>query len=511
MNRENPFAKTVRFVKYNAVRQPGRSLLWFCIVSSLLWALQSALQKNILPQDAVESVCWGAKYQFGYFKHPFLAAWIAHLTARFTGYCDFFQYLLDSVCTVTGVWFIYKLAREFFDETRSAVAALLLFCLHYYLPPLMVFCPNSVQFLLQPLMAYLFIRAVKYGKWYTWSLFGFFSGLAFVGKYSAALLLICMAAGVVFHPEARKRILSIGPWLAAVIFGLVILPHLLWLYQHDFICLTYVSSSLGNSDAWPPAVYALFILGTGLYPLVHETAMLLILCLPKHFRRAPFPADKEALYWSLFCTVPPVILYAGLALSGEHVVAMWLATIASFTGILTVCLFPFRITKLTFYRLFLLICAVSVIALIATSIDLDVRTRERIHLKPQVLFGNVEKYMNKYYPGQKVACLIGKRDLVNTYEYYHPDHPASFDLDDPVLIRENQARFDREGVLFLSDYSKTLFPVMEQVRPGSSGQFIKKELPGLEILLESRAPHGKTVRTKEDNPLVLIYIPPLKK
>ena len=508
MTGSNPFVNMIRAFRCKVAEKPGKSLLLFCVFTSILWALQSALQKNILPDDAVESVCWGAKLQLGYFKHPPLAAWIAYPTALATGFCDFFQYLLDSACTVIGVWFVYKLAREFFDEKRAAVAAMLLFCVHYYNPPLMVFCPNSVLLALQPVMAYLFIRAVKRNTLPLWAGFGFVSALAFLGKYSAGLLLACMAAGMLFHPVARRRILCIGPWLAAIIFFIVVSPHLYWMYRNDFVTLTYVGTSLQKTDDWAPWVYSLYIFGTGLYPLLGEAAVLLIMNLPRHFHRCAVPVCRNALFWSLFWTLPPIILYAVLPLIGKYVVAMWLATIASFSGILVVSVFPFRITRRTFRRLFFALCAVTAVIMIGISIDLDVRTRSQIHMKPEPLFGLVEKFMKENVPGKDIPCLAGSRGIVNMYEYYHPSHPASFDELDPLLAKK-QKKFDGEGVLIISRYGKHLVECMERIRPGSFEVFKQKKLSCTEILLECRAPHGKVWRERENNPLVLIWLPPL--
>ena len=142
----------------NAVRgaiaaRPGLCLACFLIVFVIVWTVQCVLQKNILGLDSVESVCWGAKLQLGYFKHPPLAAWIAFFAAKATGWSDWIQYSLDLSCTAAGVWFIYLLAREFFSAPRAALSALILFSLHYYIMPRTVFCPNSVMIALQPAMA----------------------------------------------------------------------------------------------------------------------------------------------------------------------------------------------------------------------------------------------------------------------------------------------------------------------------------------------------------------------
>lgn len=388
--RSNFWVNFVRGFRYRLAEKPGACLAWFCSISAVLWALQSALQKNILPNDAVESVCWGAKFQLGYFKHPPLAAWISYLTAELTGHYDFFQYLLDSAFTMIGVWFVYKLAREFFDKKYAAISALVLLFVHYYTPPLLVFCPNSIQFAFQPIMAFLFYRAVRDDKLHVWLLFGLISGLAFLGKYSAGILLACMVAGMIFHPQARKRFLSAGPYLAGLLFCVVIAPHLYWLYQHDLVCLSYIGDSVKDTGSDSPFLYALFILIVGIYPVLLETGALLVTCLPRHFRRRPVPVNRDALYWTLFFSVPPVLLYVILALTGEHVVAMWLSTIASWTGIIAVSLFPFRLTKRSFSRLFLLECLIFIVLFVTTGIDLAARTRDRIHLKPQMMFEQVD-------------------------------------------------------------------------------------------------------------------------
>jgi len=432
-----------------AARRPGAALALFAWISALLWALQSALFRRLLPLDGVESVCWGSRLQWGYFKHPPLAAWLAWGAARLTGYADFAQYLLTYGSIAVGVCFVYLLARECLSPQRAALAAMPLYFLHYYTLAPTAFCPNSIQLALQPVMAWLFLRCLRHGRLRTWIALGVVSAAAFLGKYSAGILLLAMAVSVLAIPQWRRRLASLGPWLSGIIFMGVVAPHLLWLVRNDFICLLYVEESIQTIGALQRLWFPFYMLLAALYPLLVAAVLYLLAGLPALPRggdalpsQNASPWEKDFRRYAILLTAVPAAIVVLLAALGHSVQPMWLSTMASWCPLAVMLLFPWQLPEGAFLRIFRLLCIGTAIALIASSVDYMVRSRPRSHLDVEALCRAADECMATS-AGQgggeeegTLAIVVGERLLANSLQYYHPDHPFSADMRDPLAMVE---------------------------------------------------------------------------
>jgi len=411
---------------------PSRAFFWFLAASVVLWTIQNALLRRLLPVDSVESVCWGAKMAAGYFKHPPLAAWIAYACARLTNYADWPQHFLCVFCAAVGSWYAYKLAAEFFDECRAVLAGLILYSCHHYFLITLTFCPDPAQVALQPILAYSFYQALKKDTLWCWAAMGFWCGVAFLAKYSVGLLFIAMIATMLLHSDWRRRFAKPGPWLAVALFALIVCRNMLFLVQNDFICLKYVDDSLDKVPHVSALGASLLMVASALYPLATEAAVLLLGCLPRHFvLRRPYRVNREALLMAGLLTAIPHLTLIGFAVMGRTVNNAWMATMASWTGLVVVVLFPFEIDEALFRRVFRIMCAFVAVVFVLRTIDLMVRPRHRIHMEPQVFCQMVQEYWKAHSPND-IRYVIGNREPGNTLENYLPNHPVSVDHFDTV-------------------------------------------------------------------------------
>lgn len=69
-----------------------------------------------------------------------------------------------------------------------------------------------------------------------WLSAGFFTGLGFMGKYTMALIGPVFLIGLLARP---KHLTRIWPYLGGVVCVLTLLPHLIWLQNHDWITLRF--------------------------------------------------------------------------------------------------------------------------------------------------------------------------------------------------------------------------------------------------------------------------------
>jgi hypothetical protein len=92
---------------------------------------------------------------------------------------------------------------------------------------------NAFDILLWSLAAYLLVRILHSGEERLWPLLGVALGIGLLNKLSVLWLGMGLAAGLLLTQE-RRRLLTRGPWLAAAIAGVLLVPHVLWQVQNGW-------------------------------------------------------------------------------------------------------------------------------------------------------------------------------------------------------------------------------------------------------------------------------------
>ena len=111
-----------------------RGLLWLLALQLISWALLPGLLVESLPLDVVEGVYWGQEWQWGYYKHPPLPAWILYLFERALG--DVGPFLLSQLCIGLTLLCVWHLGCRTLDRERAAFGVLaLLACISLPGPP----------------------------------------------------------------------------------------------------------------------------------------------------------------------------------------------------------------------------------------------------------------------------------------------------------------------------------------------------------------------------------------
>ena len=432
--------------------RPARALTVLIAVLALVWSIQCTLCQTVLGKDVVETVMWGAQWQWGHLKHPPLSGWIGYLIAVVSGYSEFAMYFAAQLFLAVGAFYVYRLGRLFLDETESAAGVLLLYLLFYYNPSSMKFCSHFVEAAFMPAMAFYIIRGAHENRLTDWLLAGFFSALAMLGKYSAVVILPGCLIYILADKERRKCFLKPGIWLGMILGGLLMLPHLVWLVENDFCCLRHVERRV--TEDVMPWYYFLEVAATGIAPILMEWLLLGLAWLPSRKDSQRKTRPRELLWIVLLLTLIPVGLLTVIALSGGDVVLMWFSFLACWTGLAAVGLFPMQISRNHFRNLWVLTVVYSVIMLAASTVDIVKKSRLRCHADPAKIIKVVETFYQKQYPGRKLPSIIGERWICGVVQFYSPDHPHVFSESDPVSLKHARARIEREGAILLGDPDK---------------------------------------------------------
>ncbi|MBE6374528.1 MAG: glycosyltransferase family 39 protein [Lentisphaerae bacterium] len=470
--------------------RPAKALSVLIAVLAVVWSLQCALCQTVLGKDVVETVMWGAQWQWGHLKHPPLSGWIGYLVAVVSGYSDFAMYFAAQLFLAIGAFYVYRLGRLFLDETESAAGVLLLYLLFYYNPSSMKFCSHFVEAAFMPAMAFYIIRGARENRLSDWLLAGFFTALGMLGKYSAGVILPACLIYILADRERRKCLVKPWLWCGVVLGVLLLLPHLIWLAENDFCCLRHVERRV--SDDTMPWYYFLEVAAVGIGPVLAEWAILWAAWLPcrKDSMRKTLP--RELVLASLLLTLVPAAVFTVIALSGGDVVLMWYSFLAGWTGLAAVGLFPMQISRKIFRNLWVLAVAYSVIMLVASTVDILKKSRLRCHADPAKIVKTVESFYQKKNPGGKLPCIIGERWICGVVQFYSPEHPHAFSESDPVSLKPVRARIEREGAVLLGDPGK-----IRKWHPD-----LAKDVKFEYIEVEYQAPFGKL---KTDEYYIALY------
>ena len=310
-------------VKRSMFSAPEFVLALFIVCSNIIWTVQCSLLQSVLSIDIYETIVWGSQMQLGHSKHPPLSGWIGYFASWITGHSDWGMYLIAQLCLGAGVFFSFKLARLFFDRYRAVMSALMLYLLIYYTPSEMKFSTYFVEIAIAPMAMWALLKSLRSGKMWWWMILGLLCALGILNKYSFGLIMAGMALVVLTKREYRRSLLTFGPYLALLVFLLVIAPHLKWLWDHDFVCFKHVG---GRLDEKHSPLMPLFVLGVTLYPALAEGLALALASLPSlsaqeggpggFFRRTAAyyrkilsarrtPSDREALRFAAIITLLP--------------------------------------------------------------------------------------------------------------------------------------------------------------------------------------------------------------
>ncbi|VVC75249.1 hypothetical protein AQUSIP_05370 [Aquicella siphonis] len=408
----------------------NRWLSLFLCAHLLLWTLAPALLRYNLPLDAIEGTIWGHQLEWGYDKNPFLNGWLTALAVYFDRYSGWVIYLFSQICVVTGLWAVWRLAREMLTPAHALISVMLLEGIQYYNFHAIDFNDNTLELCLWPLAVYYFYRALRSSGYMPWLLTGVFAGLGMMAKYYTSTLLAGMGLFLLTHSQHWKHFSRPGPYLGLTAFLLIILPHGVWLFQHDFITIHYVIERGRSAPGWInhilyPAAFTLEQLEAFLPALVLYS----MLYLGKENQTPPqqdiIGAFNQAFLF--YIGIMPLLLTLMLSvLFGTKLRAGWGMPLLSTWGIiLTASLRPALSRK----QLYCFIaCVFLLMGVMITGYSIRLL--------------NTSSLASANYPGQEMARAItqlwheryhtrleyvgGPRWIGGNIGFYSPDHPAVF-------------------------------------------------------------------------------------
>lgn len=476
----------------------------FIIIHTLLWTLGPALARPTLPHDSLEGITWGIQWQLGYNKHPFLTAWLC------AGFTEFFQtvgwpiYLLAQLAVSMTFFAVWRLARELLPELHALIATLCLEGVLFYNINSFNFTPDTLQSPLWALLSLFFYKALIRQKISSWIACGLFASLSVCTKYQVFVLFLPMLFLCIFNTQARTSFTKPGIYIAFFVFLLVLTPHLLWLYQHDFITLTYaekVSSDYTQNQSLANVlrffinclfnVSGLFFL---LWPFYKQSKINLNLSIA---------GTHNSLQKQFLITVGLGPLLVSLLLSlitRDYFPPRWATPYFFALGILAVFWIQPKLSIKTLKQFALTLILFSSLLFLGRMVSLTLlpRTESDAFLPNQQIALAVEQVWKQHYT-TPLRYIAGSNYLVSLITPYIPDKPKPYlnwDHIENPWINEEELRL--RGAIFIWDEGRNYAWDLNSKTHGTLPESVLNRFPRLNIL-----PNYTFYRSSDYHPIII--------
>lgn len=216
-----------------------------------VWLGELAASSLTAPMDNIEQLTWVRSLQWGYYKHPPLPTWLLWPLVHLFGLRALVTYALGAAVTLAALGLFTSLLVQMRGRSYATLALLATLCITFYNGRLHYYNHNTVLMLFVSASALVFWQSMRTGRPGWWALLGLVLGLGGLSKYQIAVSGVGIAVVWLQQRAWRQAALRRGAGLAAVVAGLTLLPHLVWLVQSNFLPVHYaMSTSLGVGMTW---------------------------------------------------------------------------------------------------------------------------------------------------------------------------------------------------------------------------------------------------------------------
>ena len=230
---------------------------------------------ELMPQSAYYSL-YAVHLDWSYFDHPPLLGWLLWVSTGLFGVTAFGLRMGMILTAVATQWILLRLARAVRPEIADQVLVLYTSTGLVTIVSLIATPDGPLLFgwALALLLLHRAIFAVERGNG-AWVLAGAAMGVAFLAKYTAVFLPLGLFVFLVASANHRRRVLSVGPWLAVATMQVVSLPVYVWNWTHDFASFRFQLGERTARLALQPDLLGGFIVSQ--LAMVLPVAFLLVL------------------------------------------------------------------------------------------------------------------------------------------------------------------------------------------------------------------------------------------
>ena len=399
----------------------NKILTVFLLSHFAIWVLVPSITNHNLPLDTIEALAWGSNLDWGFNKHPPLSAFAVEVFYQIFGSQDWAYYFLSQIFVITSFFVVWKFSEYFFqNKIYSLIAVLLLEGIYFYNYTTPEFNVYVCELAFWALTVYYCWKGFEKNDYASWLLFGFFSGLGVLSHYLFIYLLCALDVFFIYLIINKK--INFKCLISYVPFLLVLLPHLMWLTENNYITITYALHRTGLSEPnfLDHFIHPLIFLGKqiGILAPFFLMVLLLVAKLKTNFNFK----DKKLLFLLTINIIPIILMFLTSMLMGVKVRTMWMTPFYLFFGVLLIYIFQSQINlnKLKYFvSLFLILFIFSPFAYAYISIT---QTDKRTDYPGKEHAIEVQKRWDKKFES-KINVVLGNEWLAGNLSYHLKSRP----------------------------------------------------------------------------------------
>ena len=327
-----------------ALNKKNLTNLFYIFVTThlILWTLVPTLTNNNLPLDTIEALAWGSNLDWGFNKHPPMSAFLPEIIYQIFGNQDWAYYLLSQICVVISFFVVFKFSEDFFEtKSFSLLSVLLLEGIYFYNFTTPEFNVNVCLMPFWALTVLYLWKGFKDNKIIDWFLMGLFAGFGFLSKY--LFIYLGLAIDIFLIYMIYKKKIDFKCMISLISFFIVLIPHLIWLIENNYITITYGLLRTGAED---PNIlnhikHPLVFLGKQIGILIPFFAMFLFL---NNKLKTKFNLKDNKILFLLAINIAPIALvFLTSMIMGVKIRTMWMTPFYLFFGVLVIYIFQSQI------------------------------------------------------------------------------------------------------------------------------------------------------------------------
>jgi len=457
-------------------------VIGFAAAHAVLWTfiLINLKAAQDVHMDVAEAFAWGQKFQLGYGKHPPLAGWVAGLWFRMFPVADWATYALAMATLACGLVVSWLIALRVVDYRRAFFVVVMLALYPIFNFKGFKYNPDLLQLVTLPLLVLAYLhafekRTARSGLW-----LGLAGALALMTKYWVLTMIGAVGLAALVHPDRLKFLRSPAPWVAIVAAIALMIPHLVWLREVDFVPLTYAGDVYGLSSRAQSAELVLGYLGHNLALLAVPVALAGLAIAWRALMR--LPSASWAGVWSrgvnvgvnrsqaLNIWIIQIVVAMGPPLGGlfftVYMKTDWGISLFFLAPLALVAIPALRLQGIALFRIAAIWLLLSLATLVASPYIADREMAGNPNgassygARSQLARELTEEWHRRFHT--RWAVVAGTTEIGEPMTFYSSDHPAPFtpgEVWSSGLTSLEEAR--RLGFIGICDTSDGRLPVCE--------------------------------------------------
>jgi 4-amino-4-deoxy-L-arabinose transferase-like glycosyltransferase len=439
----------------------------FLLSHLIIWTLVPTLTNHNLPLDTIEALAWGSNLEWGFNKHPPASAFFSEIFYQIFGSQDWAYYLLSQIFVCIAFIYVFKLANEIFNNLLlSLISVLLLESIFFYNFTTPEFNVNVCQLPFWSIVVF-----------YSWRIFnkneidvrdciliGFFASAGFLSKYLFIYLLLSIVLLFLYFIFFKKlKRFDFKYFIVIEVFIILLVPHLIWLNENNFITLTYglKRTGLETSNFLDHLKFPSIFILKQLVILLPFFGLVYLLI--NKFKLRLSLKDKKLIFLFFINLLPILLMLLTSMITGSRIRTMWMTPFYLFFGVFVVYLFKNQINlkKLnSFLYGFIFLVLLSPILYSYISIH---QTDKRTDYFGREIADLVDRRWNKNFSNE-IMYVVGDEWFAGNLSYHLPSRPKWFlELKDKVNSLDPNG-----GIIYVGNPE-----VLKKICPGDFGQMDK--------------------------------------